>query len=134
MAVLCNIPMGIPSALSFGRYHSDHHNFLGELNGDPDLPLEWEAKLSRSFKWYKYVFYVIISLFYAGRPLFMHKPSLTRDEFLNYLAILSLDAVILYLWGPWALAYVVFSGLCSIGAHPAAIHIIAEHYEFIPGQ
>jgi sphingolipid delta-4 desaturase len=28
MAILCNIPMGIPSALSFGRYHSDHHNFL----------------------------------------------------------------------------------------------------------
>jgi sphingolipid delta-4 desaturase len=28
MAVICNIPMGIPSAISFGRYHSDHHNFL----------------------------------------------------------------------------------------------------------
>jgi sphingolipid 4-desaturase/C4-monooxygenase len=29
MAALCNIPMGLPSALSFLRYHSDHHNFLG---------------------------------------------------------------------------------------------------------
>ena len=29
MAVLCNVPMGLPSALSFLRYHSDHHNFLG---------------------------------------------------------------------------------------------------------
>lgn len=30
--------MGIPSALSFGRYHSDHHNFMGEVDKDPDLP------------------------------------------------------------------------------------------------
>lgn len=28
MAMLCNIPMGLPSAISFGRYHADHHNFL----------------------------------------------------------------------------------------------------------
>ena len=41
LAVVCNIPMGIPSAISFGRYHSDHHNFLNEIKRDPDLPLPW---------------------------------------------------------------------------------------------
>jgi hypothetical protein len=29
-AILCNIPMGFPSALSFGKHHADHHNYLGE--------------------------------------------------------------------------------------------------------
>lgn len=29
MAILCNIPMGFPSALSFGKHHADHHNYLG---------------------------------------------------------------------------------------------------------
>jgi sphingolipid delta-4 desaturase len=29
-AIMCNIPMGIPSAISFGKYHADHHNFLNE--------------------------------------------------------------------------------------------------------
>lgn len=29
-AILCNIPMGLPSAISFGKYHNDHHNYLGE--------------------------------------------------------------------------------------------------------
>lgn len=38
MAVLCNIPMGFPSALSFGKHHADHHNYLGEQGRDPDLP------------------------------------------------------------------------------------------------
>ena len=28
IAMLCNIPMGLPSAISFGRYHADHHNFM----------------------------------------------------------------------------------------------------------
>jgi sphingolipid delta-4 desaturase len=38
MAILCNIPMGFPSALSFGKHHADHHNYLGEQLKDPDLP------------------------------------------------------------------------------------------------
>jgi sphingolipid delta-4 desaturase len=29
-AILCNVPMGLPSAISFGKYHNDHHNYLGE--------------------------------------------------------------------------------------------------------
>jgi sphingolipid delta-4 desaturase len=28
-AIFCNIGMGIPSAISFGIYHADHHNYLG---------------------------------------------------------------------------------------------------------
>lgn len=79
MAALCNIPMAIPSALSFGKYHSDHHNFLGEEMGDPDLPLPWESKLSYKFKWYKYLFYLVIEVFYALRPVFMKNPTLSRD-------------------------------------------------------
>ena len=79
MAVLCNIPMAIPSAISFGRYHSDHHNFLGELRGDPDLPLPWEAKISKEVKWYKYFFYIFIEVFYALRPIFMTNPSIRLD-------------------------------------------------------
>jgi sphingolipid delta-4 desaturase len=30
--------------------------------------------------------------------------------------------------------FLVIAGLSSIGPHPAAIHIIAEHYEFIKGM
>lgn len=37
-AIFCNVSTGIPSALSFGLYHADHHNFMGERERDPDLP------------------------------------------------------------------------------------------------
>ncbi len=43
MGMFCNIPMGVPSAISFGKFHSDHHNFLGEYGKDPDLPLMAEV-------------------------------------------------------------------------------------------
>lgn len=38
-AIINNMTIGIPSALSFGKYHADHHNFMGEEGKDPDLPL-----------------------------------------------------------------------------------------------
>ena len=134
MAMLCNIPMGIPSALSFGRYHADHHNFLGEEMGDPDLPLRWETKLSHDHKWYKYVFYVVIEVFYALRPVFMKPPQLNKLEALNYTFIFATDYLIYHFWGGNALLFTLIAGLSSIGPHPAAAHIIAEHYEFIEGQ
>jgi sphingolipid delta-4 desaturase len=28
-AIFCNISMGLPSAIGFGIYHADHHNYLG---------------------------------------------------------------------------------------------------------
>ena len=72
-AMIANIPMAIPTAMSFSRYHADHHNYMGEINNDPDLPLFWESKLSYDYPWYKYLFYAILELFYALRPIFMDK-------------------------------------------------------------
>lgn len=43
VAILCNMPMGLPTAISFGRYHADHHNFLSEEGKDPDLPMRKES-------------------------------------------------------------------------------------------
>ena len=37
-AILTNIGEGIPSAISFGKYHYDHHIYLGVPIYDPDLP------------------------------------------------------------------------------------------------
>ena len=134
MGVLCNITMGLPSAISFGRYHADHHNFLNQMQRDPDLPLPWESKLSYNHPWYKYLFYLIIEAFYALRPIFMKNPSMRLDQILNYIFIFYTNYLIYQYWGFGALLFILISGLSSIGPHPAAVHIIAEHYEFIKGQ
>ena len=104
------------------------------MKTDPDLPLPWESKLSYDHPWYKFVFYSIIEVFYAMRPIFMHNPSIRLDEITNYIFIFFMDYLIYYYWGGYALLFTLISGASSIGPHPAAIHIIAEHYEFIKGQ
>ncbi len=53
---------------------------------------------------------------------------------MNYLFIAFTNYSIYHFWGPYALLFFLIAGLSSIGPHPAAIHIIAEHYEFIEGQ
>ena len=96
--------------------------------------MPWEARISADHKWYKYFFYSIIEVFYALRPIFMHNPSIRLDEIINYIAILTTNYLIYYYWGLNAFIFTMISGASSIGPHPAAIHIIAEHYEFIEGQ
>jgi sphingolipid delta-4 desaturase len=78
MAILCNIPMGFPSAISFGKYHADHHNFLGEKRKDPDLPLDEESYMSKSFI-FKLMFVIAMSLVYAFRPLLFLRKRVIAD-------------------------------------------------------
>lgn len=69
-AILFNIPSGIPSAMSFGRYHADHHNFLNIEDKDTDLPLAFESKWSLDNWWYKYFYYTFLYVYYTLRPIF----------------------------------------------------------------
>jgi hypothetical protein len=55
---------------------------------------------------------------------------MTIDEVINFVVMICTDLLIFKFWGGWALLYVLIAGLISIGAHPSAIHVIAEHHEF----
>jgi sphingolipid delta-4 desaturase len=132
MAVLCNIPMGFPSALSFGKHHADHHNYLGEQNKDPDLPTVLESRLSRH-PLFKVFFWSWLSLFYAFRHMLCYNRKISLDEVVNYIVIIIFDYFVFKYWGGGALLYLLISAFLSIGPHPAAIHVLAEHFEFVAG-
>ena len=120
--------MGIPSALSFGKHHSDHHNFLGEPMKDPDLPVKQESEASKN-PFYKLFFWVFLTIFYAFRPLiFSSNAKLNKDEAINFLFIFLTDFIIFKYWGINAILYLIIVSFVSIGPHPAAAHTIAEHY------
>lgn len=71
------------------------------------------------------MFFMLLSFIYALRPfLLMHK-KMTVDEIANFLVIICTDLLIYKFLGAGALAYVLITGLISIGAHPSAIHVIA---------
>lgn len=131
-AILCNLGQAVPSAISFGIYHADHHNFFSEEIKDPDLPTSWEVKYCTG-KWSKFFYFMLMTPIYALRPLFCAPKKLTTPEIINIVVVLCNNLLVFKFWGFKAFAYLFLTSYFSIGGHPAAIHVIAEHYEFAKG-
>ncbi|EAS05126.1 fatty acid desaturase (macronuclear) [Tetrahymena thermophila SB210] len=132
-ACIANIPSTVPSAMSFGYYHREHHVALGHPQRDTDLPTEWEIRFFNTpLKKMLYIF--LMPLFYCIRPFVVAPKPPTPPEIFNLLFILTTDYLIFTYVGPYAFLYLFISGIFSMGFHPLAIHAIAEHYEFVKGQ
>lgn len=122
--ILCNIPMGLPSAISFGKYHNDHHNYLGEPGKDPDLPTGIEAFICRN-AFCKFMFLILLTFVYALRPVIIMPKKIGIDDAINIIIICCTNTLIYKFWGPGALLYTLLGSYLSIGPHPAAMHVIA---------
>ncbi|KAL7521759.1 hypothetical protein ACHAWX_006440 [Stephanocyclus meneghinianus] len=133
LAILANLPMGIPAAMSFKRYHMEHHKFQGEDVVDVDIPTNFEGWFFHSTA-RKVLWCLLQPLFYSLRPLFVNPKEPTRWEYINILCIALFDGVILYVWGTRELLYLVVGTLFGMGLHPVAGHFIAEHYVMNKGQ
>jgi sphingolipid delta-4 desaturase len=126
-AIFCNISMGIPSAISFGLYHSDHHNFMGEREKDPDLPTNFEIKIFDN-KILKALFFIFLSPIYALRPFILMHKKMTPAEIINFTIVICSNLLVAKFWGFQAFICLFFGGVFSLGGHPAAVHVIAEHH------
>ena len=125
--------MGIPAAISFRRYHLEHHKYQGEDIVDVDIPLRGEALLFNSVPG-KVLWCILQPAFYALRPMFVNPKQPGKWEAITAACVLSFDALLYYLFGGAALAYTIGGSLLGMGLHPVAGHFIAEHYVFQPGQ
>ena len=127
-----NLPIGVPMAITFKKYHLEHHRFLGEDGTDTDIASRLEAMFFKNTP-LKVVWMILQPLFYALRPGFVKPMSPTALELLNYVVQFSFDAGIVYFWGYKSLVYFIGGTLLSMGLHPMAGHFISEHYMFDRG-
>ena len=133
LGIIANLPQVIPSAVTFGRYHRDHHSNMGDPLHDPDLPTDWEIKFFNT--WYKRLLYVcLMPLFYAIRPFFKGAKELSFLEYVNILTCFIYGYCINFFFGYKALIYLITSTLFGLSINPIGGHLIAEHYEFNKGQ
>lgn len=132
-AIFANLPVGVPYAASFKKYHVDHHRYLGGDGLDVDIPSRLEGWLfctpARKLLWL-----ALQPFFYSLRPLCIHPKAVTRMEVLNTLVQLLVDAAIFALWGIKPVAYLLASSLLGLGLHPISGHFVAEHYMFLQGH
>ncbi|KAF1789886.1 Sphingolipid delta4-desaturase, N-terminal [Phytophthora cactorum] len=129
LGIIANLPIGVPSSISFKRYHLEHHRYQGEDGVDVDLPTELEGKIFNN-KLTKFLFVVFQLFFYGGRPLIVNPKVPGMWEFFNVVVCLCYNYAIYVYGGLSGLLYLLIGTVLGCGVHPVAGHFIAEHYEF----
>ena len=128
--MLANLPLALPSSVSFQRYHLRHHAFQGVYELDADLPSEWEARLVGRSPLAKAVWLAVYPVLLVTRALRLKEVRIVDGWLLTqcWPRCLAADGLVCWFWGPKALAYLVGSFVFSVGLHPVGARWIQEHY------
>lgn len=135
MGLVCDIPLFLPSAMGFRKYHMIHHKHLGEYSYDPDITSYTEARWVGNVAWRKALWLFLFSLSQALRPLKVqyYRP-LNFWTALNTVLQVAINFGIYYFLGAGALLYLALSTLFALGLHPLGGRWIQEHYVTKEGQ
>ncbi|ERS98745.1 hypothetical protein HMPREF1624_05533 [Sporothrix schenckii ATCC 58251] len=129
LAIVANLPIGIPYSASFRPYHLTHHKSLGVDGLDTDLPTAAEAFVLDSILG-KAFFCTFQIFFYALRPMAVMRIPFTKIHALNVAAQAVFDYVLVKSFGMQPLLYLLLSSFLAGSLHPLAGHFIAEHYVY----
>ncbi|CAI5739597.1 unnamed protein product [Hyaloperonospora brassicae] len=132
LGLVANLPLAVPSATSFRRYHLDHHRYQGVDGVDVDVPTVLEGRYINT-KLTKLAFVVLQLFFYASRPLVVNYKTPGAWEAINLAVCLSYNCLVYTYGGLSGLLYLLLGTVVGCGIHPVAGHFIAEHYEFVLG-
>ncbi|CAK7209435.1 sphingolipid delta-4 desaturase [Sporothrix bragantina] len=129
LAIVANLPIGIPYSASFRPYHLTHHKSLGVDGLDTDLPTAAEAVVLDSILG-KAFFCTFQIFFYALRPMAVMRIPFTKIHALNVAVQGLFDFVLVKTFGVQPLLYLLLSSFLAGSLHPLAGHFIAEHYVY----
>ncbi|KAG9509972.1 Guanine nucleotide-binding protein subunit beta-like protein, partial [Fragariocoptes setiger] len=125
-AIFANLPIGFPFAVSFKKYHLEHHRYQGDVKLDTDIPTEFEGSFFTTSAT-KLIWCILQPFFYSLRPLFVNQKPFTAMEVTNVIIQLSFDAFIWFTLGHHIVFYMVGGSVLAMGLHPVAGHFISEH-------
>jgi len=112
--MVSNCVQGIPSAITFKKYHLEHHYYQGLDDIDMDIPTNWEGTVFNTT--IKKIFWVILQpAFYALRPLFVRPKPVCLKSAINVVSTLLFDAIFAYVFGIKAMLFNVLGTLLGMG-------------------
>ena len=133
--LLANLPMCLPGAFSFEKYHLKHHAFQGVYELDADIPGRFEARLIGRSALRKALWLLFYPVFQIIRPLRVKAvPVFDRWTLTNLAVQVAFDTAVVLVLGPKALAYFVLSLFFAIGLHPLGARWIQRHYLTTAGE
>jgi sphingolipid delta-4 desaturase len=133
LGMLANMPMVVPMSVTYKKYHSDHHRYLGHDTIDVDIPTRIESYLFRH-PITKCIWLFFHPVIHGVRPFFKNPQPLWTLEAVNFAVQFVFDIFILVAFGPRAFLYLAAGTFFGLGFHPLAGHFISEHYLFTKGQ
>jgi sphingolipid delta-4 desaturase len=136
MALAANVPLVVPAAMSFCKYHLLHHRFMGEHERDADLPGPTEAQIIGRSSTLKTLWIACMTLVLGVvRPTRMKQiPLIDRWSLIN-LATQIVTMAALVWWAGWSpLKYLSTATVLAVGLHPLGARWIQEHFVFRHGQ
>jgi len=134
LAIFANLPMGIPAAATFRRFHMEHHKFMGEDKLDVDIPSIFEGRVFYDVWWKKAVWVFFNPAWYSLRPMFINPKDVSVGEVVNYVCTAVFDYFIFSRYGLGGIAYLALGTICGMQFHPIAGHFVAEHFVMEDGQ
>ena len=128
--ILCDIPNGLPTSVTFHKYHLLHHIHQGDSKMDPDSPSEWEIRLVKNSTIRKMLWLLFFPFIQIARTLRFRKKTsfLDKDILLNIGVVLAFDILIIWIWGWGAWIYFLLCCFLCLGLHPLGARWIQEHY------
>jgi len=136
VAIVANLPLVVPGAISFGKYHLLHHRHMGDLEFDAGVPGPTEARVVGRSGLAKAA-WVTGTILVQGvvRPRRMTRVRLLDGWTLVNIVVQVAAMALLWLWaGAAPFKYLVASTVCAIGLHPLGARWIQEHFALVPDQ
>ena len=127
--LFANLPLFVPGAVSFQKYHLKHHAFQGVYELDADIPSRWEARLVGRSALRKAFWLLLYPVFQAVRSFRVKDvPPLDAWTLVNLGVQIGVNLAVYLVWGPKALVYLALALFFSIGLHPLGARWIQRHY------
>jgi sphingolipid delta-4 desaturase len=127
--IIANLPMVLPSSVSFKKYHIKHHSFQGVVELDGDMPYHWEAKLINNSTIGKALWLLFYPVFQMLRPARLKEISLWDTwTVINMVVEVVFMGFLFYFLGVKAFVFLLASFFFSVGLHPLGARWVQEHF------